>query len=129
MENPVSRPLVRRAAGTLLAAALLLAACEDAAPRRVAGGDPDRGPELIRAYGCHACHLIPGVEGADGLVGPPLIHWRDRVYVAGMLPNRPDNLILWIMDPQAVNEYTAMPDMGVTEEHARHIAAYLYTLR
>lgn len=131
MESPVSRPEapVRRTARALWAGALLLAACADAAPRPVSGGDPGRGPALIRGYSCHACHLIPGVEGADGLVGPPLIHWRNRVYIAGVLPNRPENLIRWIMDPQSVDERTAMPDMGVTEEHARHIAAYLYTLR
>lgn len=119
----------RPTAAVLTAGALLFAACADSAPQRVAGGDPDHGPRLIREYSCHACHLIPGVDGADGLVGPPLIHWRNRVYIAGMIPNRPDNLILWIMEPQAVNERTAMPNMGVTEEHARHIAAYHYTLR
>lgn len=131
MESRVSRAEapIRWTACVLLAGALLLAGCADSAPRPVAGGDPGRGPQLIRDYSCHGCHLIPGVEGADGLVGPPLVHWRNRVYIAGRVPNRPENLVRWIMDPQAVDERTAMPDMGVTEEHARHIAAYLYTLR
>ncbi len=121
--------LIRRLAYLPPAIALLLTACQDPAPRQVSSGDPGRGPELIRSYGCHACHLIPGVPGADGLVGPPLIHWSGRVYIAGHLPNTPENLVRWIMNPQAIHEHTAMPNMGVTEQDARHIAAYLFTLR
>lgn len=34
----------------------------------------------------------------------------------------------WVMNPQAVEPGTAMPDLGVSEPEARHIAAYLYTL-
>ena len=44
----------------------------------VPGGDAERGPALIRAYGCAACHAVPGVEGADGNVGPPLTRFGDR---------------------------------------------------
>jgi cytochrome c1 len=95
----------------------------------VPGGDAERGPALIRAYGCAACHAVPGVEGADGNVGPPLTRFGDRSYVAGMLRNRPDNLMQWIRHPQDVLPGNAMPDMGVTEQDARDIAAYLYTLR
>ena len=32
------------------------------------------------------------------------------------------------MDPVALKPQTGMPSQGVTEEEARHIAAYLYTL-
>lgn len=112
-----------------LVAGCLLGACADGEVRPVAGGEAAQGPELIRRYGCDACHVIPGVEGADGLVGPPLTHWGERVYIAGLLPNDPETLIQWIMDPQAFEPRTVMPDMGVTEAHARHIAAYLFTLR
>lgn len=105
------------------------AACRDPGSRQFTGGDSSRGRELLREYGCQSCHLIPGVRGADGLVGPPLIHWSRRVYIAGQLPNTSENLIRWIMAPQEVDPPTAMPDMGVTEQDARDIAAYLYTLR
>ncbi len=113
----------------LFAAVLLLTGCPGHEVRPVAGGDPVHGPELMRRYGCHACHVIPGVRGADKLVGPPLTQWGQRIYIAGRLPNTPENLVLWIMNPQAIHEHTAMPNMGVTEAHARHMAAYLYTLR
>jgi cytochrome c len=56
-----------------------------------AGGDPERGKEMIQQSGCPACHSIPGIAGANGQVGPPLDHFAGRVYVAGVLPNTPDN--------------------------------------
>jgi cytochrome c len=94
------------------------------------GGDPQRGREMIRAYGCQSCHTIPGVRGANGLVGPPLNHIARRVYIAGILPNSPDNLMRWIQNPQAaIQQPTAMPNMGISEADARDIVAYLYKLR
>jgi cytochrome c len=117
----------------LLGVALVAAGCEigrtEVAPRQVAGGDPDRGREELRRYGCGACHFVPGVDGATGRVAPPLTAFADRGFVAGVLPNNADELIRWIQDPPSVNPQTAMPDLGVTEEDARHMAAYLYTLR
>jgi cytochrome c1 len=94
----------------------------------VTGGDPARAPALMRHYGCVACHTIPGVPGADGLVGPPLTAMASRGYIGGVLPNAPDNMIRWLLDPPAVDSLTAMPKVGLTELEARHIAAYLYTL-
>lgn len=93
------------------------------------GGDPSRGPDLLRKYGCQTCHTIPGVVGANGLVGPPLAGIASRAYIAGVLPNAPDNLLRWIRDPKGVDAKTAMPNTGVTPSDARHIAAYLYTLK
>ena len=93
------------------------------------GGDPSRGPDLLRKYGCQTCHTIPGVVGANGLVGPPLAGIAGRSYIAGVLPNAPDNMLRWIRDPKAVDAKTAMPNTGVTPSDARHIAAYLYTLK
>lgn len=93
------------------------------------GGDPARGRVLARRLGCGGCHTIPGVDGAHGLVGPPLAGIADRVYVGGVVVNSPDNLVLWIMNPKAFDPKTAMPAVGATEEQARHVAAYLLTLR
>ncbi len=72
--------------------------------------------------------MIPDVQGADGTVGPPLIRWSERGFIAGQLPNNAENLIRWIMDPQSVEPGTAMPNLGVTPAEARDIAAYLFTL-
>lgn len=109
---------------------LMLAGCdpEPGAAHPVPGGDPGRGQELIDAYGCGSCHRVPGVRVADGLAGPPLEGWARRDFIAGAVPNTPDNLIRWIMDPDIIEPGTAMPDLDVGEAEARDIAAYLFTL-
>ncbi|MFJ8579861.1 c-type cytochrome [Micromonospora sp. NPDC093277] len=95
-------------------------------PPESRNGRPDRGAQLIAEYGCGSCHTIPGVNRANGLVGPPLTQFGARSYVAGKLPNNADNLRHWIMDPQAVDPGTAMPNLGVSAIDAQDIAAYLY---
>ena len=122
-----------RQGGTIVAILLLLQSCRPetdySAVQLTAGGDPMRGKAAIGRYGCGACHEIPGVDAANGLVGPSLAKIADRTFLAGQLPNQPDNMMMWIVDPQRVESGTAMPDLNVTEGDARDIAAYLYTLR
>jgi cytochrome c len=96
---------------------------------RLVHGEPSRGPDKIRKYGCYTCHTIGGVEGANGLVGPPLDGISRRVFIAGELPNTPENITRWIQHPRSVEPHTAMPEMGVTDSDSRDIAAYLYTLK
>ena len=109
--------------------ALALAACQPGPAHQVAGGDAANGKRLIVAYGCGACHLVPGVREARGLVGPPLLAWGRRGFIAGQLPNTPANLQRWVMDPRSVEPRTAMPDLGVSAADARDLAAYLFSLR
>jgi cytochrome c len=92
-------------------------------------GDPKRGMALIKQYGCGGCHLIPDVDDATGNVGPPLLHVGTRAYIAGFLSNSPENMSLWIQDPQQVLPGNAMPRMGVTQQDSRDITAFLYTLK
>lgn len=96
---------------------------------RVEGGDSYRGAQAIQRNGCHSCHRIPGIRGTNSYVGPPLNAWSERQYIAGNLENNPENLISWIMNPQAIEPGTAMPNMNIDEQQARDIAAYLYTLQ
>ena len=93
------------------------------------GGDARLGRTQIRKYGCNTCHEISGVPGARGLIGPRLDGIGQRYYIAGEIPNTPANLMLWIQHPRQVELHTAMPEMGVTEQDSRDIAAYLYTLK
>jgi cytochrome c2 len=97
--------------------------------QRIAGADPEKGRADIQTFGCGSCHMIPGVRAADGLVGPPLIHWSRRTYIAGEVANTPDFLVRWIEVPQAIEPGTAMPNLGVPEGSAKDMAAYLYTLK
>lgn len=94
----------------------------------VADGDPRKGAALIDRYGCGACHTIPGITRAQGRVGPDLTGFREQAYIAGVLPNRPGPLVDWLQSPPRHSPQTAMPDMGISEAQAEHIAAYLYTL-
>ena len=114
-------------------ALLLLSACGRVTAAQKAavltGGDPGRGRNKIQYYGCPSCHVIPGIPGADGMVGPPLARVASRVYIGGVLTNTPDNMVRWIQNPKAIDQLTAMPNMGVTASDARDIAGYLYTLQ
>lgn len=126
-------PGLGAAALAVAAVTVLAAGCEGGRPDApgpvVPGGDPERGLSHMADYGCGSCHTIPGLRGANATVGPPLTEFGLRSYIAGALPNSPDNLIVWIMHPHRIEPGTAMPHLGVSEAEARDIAAYLYTLR
>lgn len=114
----------------ILATGILAAACgsgpheSDTSP----SGDALRGKTVIVNYGCPSCHIIPGVPGAQGVVGPPLSGIARRAYLGGVLPNTPEDMIFWLRFPQLADPRTAMPNMGVTDADARDIAAYLRSL-
>jgi cytochrome c2 len=130
--------LSRRTAFAIGAAGLLVGAASaagfvrgerrqsESVARAMTGGDPSRAPALIRRYGCAGCHTIPGIRGGDGQVGASLADLRSRVYIAGVATNTPDNLVQWIVTPQAFSPRTAMPATGIIESEARDVAAYLY---
>jgi cytochrome c len=111
----------------------LLAGCNEGQTLRPyptpVSGNAERGRQIIEGYGCGACHMIPGVRRANGLVGPPLIYFSRRTMIAGELPNTQENLVRWVQHPHEVEEHTAMPDLGLDENQAYDVAAYLYTLR
>nr|WP_246704567.1 c-type cytochrome [Rhizobium sp. P32RR-XVIII] len=94
--------------------------------RLLTRGDPTHAPEVFRQYGCAGCHTIPGVAGADGKVGGDLSGLRERVYIAGVANNTPDDLIRWIVSPRVFSPKTAMPETGISDAEARDLAAYLY---
>ena len=95
----------------------------------VAAGNAAAGKRAIGQYLCTTCHRIPGIVGASKQVGPPLEGIGTRKYIGGVLPNTPENMIRWLRNPQAVDPRSAMPPLGVTEQDARDMAAYLSTLR
>jgi cytochrome c len=98
-----------------LATQLLIELSErDTSARGMTGGDPTGAATLMIRYGCAGCHTIPGVPGADGQVGAPLIEMRKRVFIAGALPNTASNLIDWIVQPQTYDPHSAMPITGIS---------------
>jgi cytochrome c2 len=93
------------------------------------GGDPARGRDLIAARHCGACHQIPNVAGAEGVIGPSLASVGRQSFLGGGLPNTRENLVRWLRDPEGLSPSTPMPNLALDEWQASDMAAYLYTLR
>lgn len=108
---------------------LLLAACKRPESASPVAGDSNRGQQLIAQYGCNSCHIIPGVEGAKGMVGPSLEHIASRQIIALKLQNTQPNMTAYIQNPQMADPQNAMPNLGIKPDEARDMAAYLYTLK
>jgi mono/diheme cytochrome c family protein len=116
--------------GVTQGAAAALPACgraQEAPPTRE--GDVRRGAQALHQYACSACHTIPGITSSSPHVGPPLEGIAERLLIAGKLPNTPENMVRWLRHTHDVDPRSAMPEMGVSEQDARDIAAYLGTLR
>jgi cytochrome c2 len=115
----------------LVALAFVASGCQcgtERSARPLSGGNAQLGERAIYNRGCGACHVIPGVRAARGVVGQSLLEFSQRTFIAGELPNTPDNLVRWLMDPPAVRPATAMPNLGIGTDEARDMAAYLYSL-
>lgn len=110
-------------------AVFALVACgSQRSQREMVGGDAEQGKVAIKKYSCGACHIIPGVEGATGRESHPLHGFANRGDIAQTVVNTPENLVRWIRRPIDIKPRTRMPIMGVSEQEAKDIAAYLYTL-
>ena len=130
--RPTTAPPCRPAwLGLLLAAGLAACAPDDQNPTSPlpALGDPGRGKLIVAEIACGVCHIIPGVRGARGLVGPSLEEFAYRNLIGGVAPNTPDILARWVRDAPSIAPETAMPPLPLTELEARNVAAFLYTLR
>jgi cytochrome c len=117
--------------------ALAAAACQSASPAAQApppppaGSPAAQGQTLMAQKGCGACHIIPGVAGATGTIGPSLAGIGSKNSVAaGAVPIRGrDDLVRWVADPPAVKPGTQMPNLNLTPEEADSIVSYLELLR
>jgi cytochrome c len=107
-----------------LAAVAAAAALEPGSPAAM-------GQQIIAAKPCVGCHTIPGIPAATGTIGPNLGGVASRSKIAGgVVPNNgPDDLKAWILNPPALKPGTAMPNLGLTDDEATNIVAYLETLK
>jgi cytochrome c oxidase subunit 2 len=90
-----------------------------------------RGAQLYNQLTCVNCHAIGGQGGAQG-VGPDLTHLASRqTLAAGRLENTPENLALWLANPEAFKPGVYMPGYGRTlsREDLQALVAYLETLQ
>ncbi len=93
-------------------------------------GNAERGKALAGQYGCNVCHVVPGVEGPQGSLGPSLAGVASRPSISfGKVPNTPENLVKFIQEPAAMNPQSSMPPIGLTDVDAKDIAAFLLTLK
>jgi len=107
----------------VLGTLMVLGGCTSPAP-------PDRFAEAkaIISSRCGSCHVVPGVSGAHGNVGPSLAGIGNRQVLAGYFKNDRATMIRWITQPQAMLPRNAMPNTGLTPRQANLVADYLYTL-
>jgi cytochrome c oxidase subunit 2 len=70
------------------------------------------------------------VAEAAGITGPNLTHVYSRTGFAGdTLDMNPDNLRLWLQNPQKEKPGSVMPNLGLTSDEITSLIAYLQTLR
>ena len=108
---------------TPLLFSLALSFCQP--PGQLSQDETARAQALIRAHGCWSCHTVPGMAGPAPNTGPPLPGQAEKAYVAGVAPNTLDMLTAFILDPQAIDPRSAMPDLGLSGDEAQLIARYL----
>jgi cytochrome c2 len=133
----------RRILAATAALALTVSACSSpgSSPPPPAPPKPDQpipdpalveqGKQLVAQKGCGGCHVIPGIAGATGTLGPNLAGVANRPTIAGgaVMHNGQDDLKRWVQDPPAAKPGTAMPNLNLSEVEANSIAAFLETLR
>lgn len=95
------------------------------------GSPAAEGQQIIATKPCVGCHTIPGIPGANGTVGPNLAGVASRPKIAGGAVNNggPDDLKAWILNPPAKKPGTLMPNVGLTDDEATKIVAYLELLK
>jgi cytochrome c oxidase subunit 2 len=87
------------------------------------------GKRVFETTACINCHAINGTV-ANGRFGPDLTHLMSRTTIAaGAALNTPDNLRLWIQNPDAIKRGSLMPAMKLSDPDLDALVGYLETLR
>src|SRR5262245_18540775 len=87
------------------------------------------GRRVFETTACINCHAIRGTV-ANGRFGPDLTHLMSRATIAsGAAPNTPENLRLWLKDPDAIKPGSLMPAMQMTDAELDALVGYMLSLR
>jgi cytochrome c oxidase subunit 2 len=79
-------------------------------------GNAHRGKQIFSSKTCIGCHAIAGNPSAMGIIGPNLTHFGSRsTLAAGLYPNTPAYLALWIKNARAMKPGILMPALGIDE--------------
>jgi len=99
------------------------------------GADAARGRELIDVKGCGLCHRLGGAAPLRVSLLPTGVVPEDMPRAIRLAPDlrftrdrwRASMLVRWLVDPVKVKPDTPMPSMGLRDDEAKAIAAYLLT--
>jgi cytochrome c oxidase subunit II len=95
----------------------------------VSDGRTAAGKRVFETTACMNCHAINGTV-ASGRFGPDLTHLMSRKTIAaGAALNTPENLRLWIQNPDAIKHGSLMPAMKLSDSDLGALVEYLETLR
>jgi len=87
------------------------------------------GRRVFESTSCVNCHAVGGTNGT-GRFGPDLTHLMSRQTLAsGAAENTPENLRLWIENPDAIKPGSLMPAMKLSDADLDALVRYLETLR
>jgi cytochrome c oxidase subunit 2 len=87
------------------------------------------GRYVFETTACINCHAIRGTV-ANGRFGPDLTHVMSRATLAsGAAQNTPENLRLWLKDPDAIKPGSLMPAMKMTDAELDALVRYMQSLR
>jgi len=101
----------------------------EAEPSPEPAGVAAEGAQLFRSKKCADCHAVTGTGPSSGK-GPTLAHLASREFLdGGFTRNTPENLTLWLRDPQAAKPGNRMPNTPLTPDESRALLAYLESLR
>lgn len=102
---------------------------EETAPPQV---DVDIATMQEFANSCAPCHTVRGLfddHAYEGDFGPDLTHLASRRMIgANILPNTPEALARWIVDPEGAKPGNRMPDVGLDAEELTQILDLLRQL-
>jgi mono/diheme cytochrome c family protein len=112
-------------------AAYLTANGPSGAPLAAAPGSATRGRELMDQKRCTSCHAFGGVPAFTKSEAPPAT--GDVARAVALAPDlrftrerfRSQQLLGWLLNPQAIKSDTRMPNFDLSRDEAADIAAYL----
>jgi cytochrome c oxidase subunit II len=95
----------------------------------VVNDEVGEGRRIFETTACLNCHAVSGTV-ADGHFGPDLTHLMSRATIAsGAAANTPEELKIWIRNPDSIKPGSLMPAMQLNEKDLDALTAYLVTLR
>jgi cytochrome c oxidase subunit 2 len=89
----------------------------------------ETGRRVFESNACMNCHAVAGTP-ANGRFGPDLTHLMTRTTIAsGAAKNTPENLRLWVQNPNAIKPGSLMPAMQLNDADLDAVVRYMETLR